>query len=165
MAHEIGGGARFGGPPLGRSGGPVAARASGSVAVRRLVAATVWLVLLAGLLAALIVTSDRGDAEPFRIAQSRSLGLAPGTVLAAASVQAAVAQAPEPVVASKRTPPIRVRCRPGGPAPLRDPWSCLLRYRSGTTAHYRVEVQPDGYYAGSGTGLIDGCCIKTPSRD
>jgi hypothetical protein len=79
--------------------------------------------------------------------------------------QAVVAQAPEPVSPAKRTRPASVLCRPGGPGPLRNPWSCTIRYRSGTRAHYRVEVQPNGYYSGTGTGIIDGCCVKTPTLD
>ncbi len=86
-------------------------------------------------------------------------------MLSAASVESVVAQAPEPVLAGRRTPVVRVRCRPGGGGPLRNPWSCNIRYRSGTRAHYRVQVQPNGYYSGTGTGRIDGCCVKTPTLD
>lgn len=95
--------------------------------------------------------------------QSRALALRAETVLSAARVQAVVAQAPEPVAAAKRTAPAWVRCRPQGAAPLRNPWSCQIRYRSGNFARYRVLVQPNGYYSGTGTGLIDGCCVKTPA--
>jgi hypothetical protein len=48
---------------------------------------------------------------------------------------------------------------------LRNPWSCTIRYRSGTRAYYRVRVQPNGYYSGTGAGIIDGCCVKTPMLD
>jgi hypothetical protein len=48
---------------------------------------------------------------------------------------------------------------------LRNPWSCTIRYRSGTRAHYRVIVRPDGSYTGVGTGIIEGCCVKTPTLD
>jgi hypothetical protein len=48
---------------------------------------------------------------------------------------------------------------------LRNPWSCAIRYRSGALARYRVVVQPNGYYSGTGAGIIDGCCVKTPTLD
>lgn len=133
--------------------------------MRRLTAAVVWMAILVGIAATVVVLRDRGGAGLFRIEQSRAFALKPTTVLRAAQVQAVVAEAPEPVPALERTPPVAVRCRPGGVGVLRDPWSCTIRYRSGTRAHYRVEVQPDGHYSGTGTGAIDGCCVKTPTLD
>jgi hypothetical protein len=123
------------------------------------------MVILVGIAATVVVLRDRGGAGLFRIEQSRAFALKPATVVAAVQVEAVVAQAPEPVRAAKRTPPARVRCRPEGPGVLRDPWSCTIRYRSGTLAHYRVAVQPDGHYSGTGTGAIEGCCVKTPMLD
>jgi hypothetical protein len=133
--------------------------------MRRLTAAVVWMVVLVGIAATAVVLRNRGGGDLFRIEQSRALSLTPATVLSAARVQAVVALAPEPVAAAKRTPPARVRCRPDGAGVLRDPWSCTIRYRSGTQAHYRVEVQPNGHYSGTGTGITDGCCVKTPTLD
>jgi hypothetical protein len=133
--------------------------------MRRLAAAVVWMVVLVGIAAAAVVLRNRGGGDLFRIEQSRSLNLTPATVLSAARVEAVVAQAPEPVLPAKRTPPAQVRCRPGGAGVLRNPWSCVIRYRSGAHAHYRVQVQPNGYYSGTGTGSIDGCCVKTPTLD
>jgi hypothetical protein len=131
-------------------------------AATRVVVAAVLLVGVAGSLAAL---GERGGQEQLRLAQSRSLALAPATTLAAARVQEFVARAPEPVAAASRTAVRAVRCTPGGSdGPLRNPWRCQLRYRSGTQARYRVVVQPDGHYTGTGTGRIDGCCIQTPAR-
>ncbi|HWX86604.1 MAG TPA: hypothetical protein VNX67_00355 [Solirubrobacteraceae bacterium] len=133
--------------------------------MRRLTAAVVWMVVLVGIAATVVVLRDRGGAGLFRIEQSRAFALKSATVLEAAQVETVVAQAPEPVRPARRTPPALVRCRPGGGGVLRDPWSCTVRYRSGTFAYYRVEVQPDGYYSGTGTGAIDGCCVKTPTLD
>lgn len=133
--------------------------------MNRLTAAVVWMVVLVGIAGALVVLRNRGGADLFRIEQSRALSLTPATVLGAARVEAVVAHAPEPVAPAKRTPPARVRCRPGGAGVLRNPWSCTIRYRSGTQAHYRVQVEPNGYYSGTGTGIIDGCCVKTPTLD
>lgn len=58
-------------------------------------------------------------------------------------------------------PPARLR-RWGGGA-LRNPWSCSIVYRSGTRAHHRLTVEPSGRYAGTGTGIISGCCVKAPT--
>jgi hypothetical protein len=127
--------------------------------------AVVWTTILVGIAATAVVLGDRGGGDLFRLEQARSLPLPPITVLSAAGVEAVVAQAPEPVVADRRTPAARVSCRPEGAGPLRNPWSCAIRYRSGTSAHYLVQVQPDGYYSGHGTGAIDGCCVKTPTLD
>jgi hypothetical protein len=133
--------------------------------MRRLTATVVWMVVLVGIAATAVVLGNRGGGDLFRAEQSHSLTLKPATVLSAARVEAVVAQAPEPVSPAKRTAPAQVRCRPGGTGVLRDPWSCTIRYRSGTRAHYRVQVQPNGYYKGTGTGVIDGCCVKTPTLD
>lgn len=125
----------------------------------------VWSVVLLGVVSAVVVVGNRGGEDLFRIEQSRALGLTPAKVLSAARVQAVVALAPEPVGAAARTLPAHVSCRPGASGVLRNPWSCTIRYRSGNRAHYRVQVQPDGYYRGTGTGVIDGCCVKTPTLD
>lgn len=133
--------------------------------MRRWTAAVVWMAILVGIAATAVVLRNRGGGDLFRIEQSRSLTQTTATVLSAARVETVVSQAPEPVAAAKRTPAMQVRCRPGGAGVLRNPWSCTIRYRSGTHAYYRVQVQPDGYYRGTGTGVIDGCCVKTPTLD
>jgi len=131
---------------------------------KRTTAAVVWLAILTGIAATAVVLRNRGGEDLFRVQQARSLGVSSATVLSAARVESVVAQAPEPVAPDRRTASARVSCLPGGPGPLRDPWSCTIEYRSGTRAHYRVQVQPDGYYSGSGSGRIDGCCVKTPAQ-
>lgn len=130
---------------------------------KRTTAAVVWLAILVGIAATAVVLRNRGGEDLFRVEQARSLGSRTATVLSAARVEAVVAQAPEPVATDRRTRPARVSCKPGGPGPLRNPWACTIEYRSGTRAHYRVQVEPDGYYSGSGTGIINGCCVKTPT--
>ena len=130
---------------------------------KRTTAAVVWLAILVGIAATAVVLRNRGGEDLFRVEQARLLGSRTATVLSAARVEVVVAQAPEPVATDRRTSPARVSCRPGGTGPLRNPWSCTIEYRSGTRAHYRVQVQPDGHYSGRGTGIIDGCCVKTPT--
>lgn len=131
--------------------------------MRKWTAAVVSTAILVGIAATAVVLRNRGGEDLFRLQQSRALAAGAAPELSAARVEAVVAQAPEPVPPARRTPPQRVRCRPEGAGPLRNPWSCTVRYRSGTYAHYRVEVQPNGTYSGRGTGIIDGCCVKAPT--
>lgn len=133
--------------------------------MRKLTTAVVWMAILAGIAATAVVMRDRGGADLFRIEQSRALAHPLATTLGAAEVQAVVIEAPEPVAPAKRTGPAWVRCSPKGPGPLRNPWSCAIGYRSGTRANYRVQVQPNGYYRGTGTGIIEGCCVRAPTLD
>jgi hypothetical protein len=133
--------------------------------MQRLAAAIVWGAVLCGVAGAAVALRTRGSEDVFRYEQSRSLTLRPVMVLSAARVQTVVAQAPEPVSAARRTRPTHVQCHPGSAGVLRNPWSCTVRYRSGTLAHYRVRVQPDGHYSGTGPGIISGCCVKTPTLD
>jgi hypothetical protein len=123
------------------------------------------LAITMGVAGGAVAFDSRGSEDLFRVQQAGSLTLKSTAMLGAAQVQTVVASAPEPVAAAKRTQPVQVRCRPGGADTLRNPWSCTIRYRSGTRAHYRVVVQPDGRYTGVGTGIISGCCVKTPTLD
>jgi hypothetical protein len=120
-------------------------------------------ILLVGLAGALVAWRGHGGQELLRLREAHSLTRAAATTLSAARVQEFVARAPEPVAAAIRTPVQRIRCTPRGGGPLRNPWGCEIRYRSGTHAHYDVMVRPNGYYMGRGTGRIEGCCIKAPT--
>jgi hypothetical protein len=132
---------------------------------RLLAAVVVWLVVLVGVAGGAVAWQGHGNEDLFRYEQSLSLTRTPATVLSAARVEAVVAQAPEPVSPARRTRSAQVRCRPGAAGTLRNPWSCVIRYRSGNQAHYRVVVQPDGSYTGEGAGIITGCCVKAPTLD
>jgi hypothetical protein len=131
--------------------------------LQRLTALIVWGAVLLGVAGAAVALHGRGGEEVFAYQQSGSLALKPVAVLSAAKVAAVVALAPEPVATARRTRPARVLCRPGGGGVLRNPWSCTILYRSGTRAHYRVLVEPDGSYTGTGTGVISGCCVEAPT--
>jgi hypothetical protein len=133
--------------------------------MQRLALVIVWGAVLVGIAGAVVALRSRGGEEDFRYEQSGLLALTTSPVLSAARVAAVVAEAPEPVPAARRTRPVQVSCRPGVGATLRNPWSCTILYRSGRHAHYRVVVQPDGHYEGVGTGIITGCCVKTPTLD
>lgn len=125
----------------------------------------VWGAVLLGVAGTVVGLRSRGSEEVLEYEQSRALAGTPVTVLSAAHVAAVVDQAPEPVSPALRTRPTQVRCRPGGGGTLRNPWSCTILYRSGTLAHYRVVVQPDGHYTGAGSGIISGCCVDAPTLD
>jgi hypothetical protein len=121
-------------------------------------------VLAVGAGSALMALHAHEGQELLRARQSQSLReRAPVMAVTAASVQAVVARAPEPVLAARRTPVAWIGCRSGARAPLRNPWLCSVRYRSGTRAHYRLVVQPNGDYMGRGSGIIEGCCVATPA--
>jgi hypothetical protein len=132
-------------------------------AMRGLTGVVVCLAILVGVAGAAVVMGGRGGEDLFRVEQSRAQAMGAVGALSAARVEEVVRLAPEPVAAAMRTPPARVSCRPGAGGVLRNPWVCTIRYRSGTRAHYRVTVRPDGYYTGTGTGMIDGCCVKAPT--
>lgn len=135
-------------------------------ATARLTPAVVSLAALAGVAGGAVALHERGGADLFRFQQARALSTAHETVLGARAVQAVVAQAaPEPVATARRTPVAAVRCRAGLEGALRNPWSCTVGYRSGTRAHYRVVVQPNGEYFGTGTGVIEGCCVRVPAAE
>jgi hypothetical protein len=131
----------------------------------RLVLLVVWTTVLVGVAGAAVGLRSRGGQELFRYQQARSLSGGGATVLSAARLEVWVAKAPEPVRPANRTPPVLVRCKPGRSAVLRNPWSCSIRYRSGTRAYYTVTVRPNGSYEGTGTGIIEGCCIDVPTLE
>jgi hypothetical protein len=54
------------------------------------------------------------------------------------------------------------KCTPGTNGPKRNPWSCTVRYGSGRSITYSLEVQPTGKFKGvdrTGTRIVTGCCI------
>jgi hypothetical protein len=118
-------------------------------------------VLVVAVSATVVAVFSLGSEDLFRYAQSSALGLnAP--VVTPASMESALARVPAPVAPSKRTPAVLTNCTPRGGGPLRNPWTCVIRYRSGVTAHYLIQINSDGSFNGVGTGTISGCCVKLP---
>jgi hypothetical protein len=105
-----------------------------------------------------------GSEDLFNYEQSQALGLATPFIVAA-NVDETLSHVPAPVVPSKRTPAVSTQCQPHGPDPLRNPWTCVIRYRSGVTAHYLIQINSDGSFTGAGTGDVSGCCVKLPTVD
>lgn len=128
----------------------------------RILAVPAVAAIAVGVAGAVVALHGHGGDELLRLNQARSLNASEPRALSAADVQTFVARAPEPVAAADRTRLASIHCLPGGGGPLGNPWSCRLRYRSGTRAHYRVTVRQDGYYRGVGSGVIEGCCVPTP---
>lgn len=128
---------------------------------RALQATVLGPVLLAGLAGAWVALAGRGADTAFLYRQRHPLHLAP------AAVERAVRTAPEPV-AGRKPRGIAARCRPGSARGLRDPWSCLVSYRSGRRSRLRVQVRDDGSYVGyyeAGSSIAEGCCIALPGGD
>jgi hypothetical protein len=128
----------------------------------RLAALAVIAVIGAGLFGAVRSFVSHDSEDPFVYTQSSALSEA-APVLTPAAVDAAVSAAPEPVAANRRTPSINTDCETRGSGVLRNPWACVISYRSGTIAHYIVIVSNDGSFQGRGTGIITGCCVRIPT--
>ena len=117
-------------------------------------------ILVVAVIAAVIAFSSRGDAA-FVFDQQHSRVVDPR------ELEALVKKAPEPTPAGPGSSARDARCTPGSRAGERNPWSCVVRYASGTTRRYRVTVRPNGSYRGAdrtGQFLVDGCCVSTPAE-
>ncbi len=118
-------------------------------------------VLLIATTGAAIAFVSLGSGDLVRDTQSQSLGM-PAPILRTSDVDSAVMHIPAPVAARARTPGLSAQCVARGSGPLRDPWTCMIKYRSGVEAHYIIEVNGDGSFTGAGTGLVNGCCVRLP---
>jgi hypothetical protein len=73
-----------------------------------------------------------------------------------------IAKTNEPLPTGQGKPAVGARCTPGNNGPKRNPWSCTVRYGSGRSITYSLEVQPTGKFKGvdrTGTRIVTGCCI------
>jgi hypothetical protein len=73
-----------------------------------------------------------------------------------------IAKTNEPLPTGQGKPARTARCIPGNNGPKRNPWSCTVRYGSGRSITYSLEVRPDGNFKGvdrTGTRIVTGCCI------
>ena len=74
-----------------------------------------------------------------------------------------IAKSNEPLPTGQGKPAIGAHCTPGNNGPKRNPWSCTVRYGSGRSYTYSLEVRPDGKFKGvdpTGTRIVTGCCIS-----
>jgi hypothetical protein len=108
----------------------------------------------AGLMGALVALANRGADAQFLQDQRHPPNLRP------ADVERVVRSAPDP--ASGKGSGESASCE----RPLGNPWSCVVRFRSGKSVRMNVRVQPDGYYSGRYVGVpgaaASGCCIDLP---
>jgi hypothetical protein len=112
--------------------------------------------LVVAVAAGIVTVSSRGDAA-FVYEQKH-----PASV-GSQELEVLIAKAREPTPEGPGAPAQRVRCRPGGNSPQRNPWRCSVLYGSGNTIRYTVTVKPNGAYVGAdptGQFLVRGCCVS-----
>ena len=122
------------------------------MAARIVIAAT----LVVGLAGTVAVVVARNPDESFIQAQRRQ---AP---LSSAEVERVVRTAPNPA-APRLDDGIQADCRRAGKGELGNPWSCVVRYRSGRRVRFGVVVGSDGSYRGDpagSPGVVTGCCVR-----
>ena len=113
-------------------------------------------VLGAALIAAIISFSSRGDAA-FVYDQQH-----PRTV-EVQELELLVQKPRQPTPSGPGARGVRARCVPGSNSAQRNPWTCSVKYASGTTIRYRTTVKPDGSYSGGDRTrqfFISGCCVS-----
>jgi hypothetical protein len=79
-----------------------------------------------------------------------------------ADVERVVASAPDPQTGKGRGE--SARCTSQGSGARRNPWSCVVTFKSGKRVRLTVRVLEDGTYTGryAGGGGASGCCIDLP---
>jgi hypothetical protein len=120
-------------------------------------------VLGAGLAGAGVAVAGHASDTQFVFRQQHPAQIDP------ARVAALVGKAPEPVPGTK-TRSVSSTCMPGSGSGsgLRNPWTCKVRYASGSRYRYRVQIQSDGRFRGvdrTGQHIVFGCCVKTPAAE
>jgi hypothetical protein len=115
-------------------------------------------VLSAGLAGTAVALGGRGADEQFLQDQRHPPKLEP------ADVERVVKTAPDPATGKGRG--VAATCTSKGTGPLKNPWSCVVRYPSGKRVRIAVRIKEDGYYAGryEGGGAVTGCCIDLPGK-
>jgi hypothetical protein len=113
-------------------------------------------VLAAGLAGTAVAISGRGADTQFIQNQRHPPSLRPG------DVERVVRTAPDPALGKGSG--VAASCTPYGSGPLRSPWTCVVRYKSGRSARLVVRIRNDGTYLGryAGGGAAQGCCIDLP---
>jgi hypothetical protein len=113
-------------------------------------------VLAAGLAGTVVALGSRNADSQFIEAQRHPPNLR------AADVERVVRTAPDPMIGTGSG--VAATCKSSGSGALGNPWSCVVRYRSGRRARLTVRVNEDGTYSGryAGGGAASGCCIDLP---
>ena len=117
---------------------------------------TVGAAAVAGLAGTALAFANRGGDEQFLQAQRHPPDLRQ------ADVERVVRSAPDPSTGAGQG--VAAMCNSQARGPLRNPWSCVVRFKSGKRVRLIVRVHQDGTYSGryAGGGAVTGCCIDLP---
>jgi hypothetical protein len=119
---------------------------------------TMGAVVAAGLAGSAVALGSRGGDAQFLQEQRHPPSLRP------AEVERVVRSAPDPKSGTGHG--VAATCKPKGAGPLRNPWSCVVRFQSGKRVRLNVQIQNDGTYDGRYVGVAgaaaSGCCINLP---
>jgi hypothetical protein len=110
-------------------------------------------VLVVGLAGAVVAVASHESDTAFLYKQEHPTTLEPQ------QMENAVVKAPDPVPGANRAAARDATCKPGSKPPNRNPWVCTVRYQSGNTIRYRIEVALDGNFHGvdpTGQYVVDG---------
>jgi hypothetical protein len=117
-------------------------------------------VLVTGLAGTGVALSNRGAESEFLQTQEHPPKLRP------VDVERVVRTAPDPALGKGSG--ISATCEPLGRGPLRNPWRCVVEYRSGRKIRIVVRIaKEDGSYTGryAGGGAASGCCVVIPGSE
>jgi hypothetical protein len=73
-----------------------------------------------------------------------------------------IAKTREPLPSGPGQPAIGARCTHGKNGPKLNPWRCTVRYGSGRSITYKLQVDPTGRFTGAdkeGVRVVNGCCV------
>ncbi|HEX8207814.1 MAG TPA: hypothetical protein VF587_17240 [Solirubrobacteraceae bacterium] len=115
--------------------------------------------LAAGVAGTALAMTARDPGDAFVLDQSRQSPVRP------AELEASVIRAPNALPGSGGGRGRSARCTTNAGGELRNPWTCVVRYKSGDVARYRVTVSPDRSWRGATKGnvlVIEGCCAGQP---
>jgi hypothetical protein len=117
---------------------------------------TVGAATVAGLAGSAVAFAGRGGDAQFLQAQRHPPDLRQ------ADVERVVRSAPDPRTGAGQG--VAASCSSQARGPLRNPWSCVVRFRSGKRVRVIVRVREDGTYSGryAAGGGVTGCCIDLP---
>jgi hypothetical protein len=76
--------------------------------------------------------------------------------------EAVISKTREPLPSGPGKPATGARCIPGKSGPKLNPWRCTVRYGSGRSVTYKLQVDLSGSFSGAdktGNRVVNGCCV------